>query len=154
MVDVRNNAPWSRDRGGFVQLGLTTSPQIDVLVLKGAYPNKLLNKKVCLAVGVAAAFECKTVCVRVGQAHHTKNCAHHSSMDCWPTGAYGKAMDRNANIAGLEKEICERGPVRFIPRRFAHVSRGLAVKRQTLGRMGAYFPMKPSFCLNRLRGKQ
>lgn len=37
-----------------------TSPQIDVLVLKGSYPKKLLNKKLYLAAGVAAAFECKT----------------------------------------------------------------------------------------------
>lgn len=37
-----------------------TSPQVDVLVLNGAYPKKLLNKKLYLAAGVAAAFECKT----------------------------------------------------------------------------------------------
>ena len=37
-----------------------TSPQIDVLVLKSTYPEKLLNKKLYLAAGVAAAFECKT----------------------------------------------------------------------------------------------
>lgn len=37
-----------------------TSPQIDVLVLKGSYPKKLLSKKLYLAAGVAAAFECKT----------------------------------------------------------------------------------------------
>ena len=37
-----------------------TSPQIDVLVLKSIYPEKLLNKKLYLAAGVAAAFECKT----------------------------------------------------------------------------------------------
>jgi hypothetical protein len=37
-----------------------TSPQIDVLVLKSSYPKKLLNKKLYLAAGVAAAFECKT----------------------------------------------------------------------------------------------
>ena len=36
-----------------------TSPQIDVLVLKSIYPEKLLNKKLYLAAGVAAAFECK-----------------------------------------------------------------------------------------------
>lgn len=35
------------------------SPQIDVLVLKPYYPRKLLDKKVYLACGVAAAFECK-----------------------------------------------------------------------------------------------
>ena len=37
-----------------------TSPQVDVLVLKDFYPEKLLNKKLYLAAGVAAAFECKT----------------------------------------------------------------------------------------------
>ncbi|MDP1872444.1 MAG: hypothetical protein Q8K61_12595 [Gallionella sp.] len=37
-----------------------TSPQIDVIVLKGSYPKKLLGKKLYLAAGVAAAFECKT----------------------------------------------------------------------------------------------
>jgi hypothetical protein len=37
-----------------------TSPQIDVLVLNGVYPRKLLTKKMYLAAGVAAAFECKT----------------------------------------------------------------------------------------------
>ncbi|HEX9946634.1 MAG TPA: DUF6602 domain-containing protein [Allosphingosinicella sp.] len=36
------------------------SPQIDVLVLKPFYPPKLREKKVWLANGVAAAFECKT----------------------------------------------------------------------------------------------
>ncbi|WP_375194859.1 DUF6602 domain-containing protein [Sphingobium sp.] len=36
------------------------SPQIDVLVLKPSYPLKLREKKVWLAGGVAAAFECKT----------------------------------------------------------------------------------------------
>ena len=37
-----------------------TSPQVDVLVLKSVYPKRLLNKKLYLAAGVAAAFECKT----------------------------------------------------------------------------------------------
>jgi hypothetical protein len=37
-----------------------TSPQIDVLVLKSSYPKKMVNKKLYLAAGVAAAFECKT----------------------------------------------------------------------------------------------
>ena len=36
------------------------SPQVDVLVLKDVYPDKLLNKKLYLSAGVAAAFECKT----------------------------------------------------------------------------------------------
>jgi hypothetical protein len=35
------------------------SKQIDVVVLKPGYPNHLLDKKMYLAAGVAAAFECK-----------------------------------------------------------------------------------------------
>jgi len=35
------------------------SPQVDVLVLRPSYPRKLLGKKLYLAGGVAAAFECK-----------------------------------------------------------------------------------------------
>jgi len=51
-----------------------TSPQIDVLVLKSSYPKKLLDRKVYLAAGVAAAFECK---VTLRASHITeaiKNC--------------------------------------------------------------------------------
>jgi hypothetical protein len=47
-------------KGRIISEDGVTSPQIDVLVLKGAYPTKLLNKKLYLAAGVAAAFECKT----------------------------------------------------------------------------------------------
>ena len=36
------------------------SPQIDILVLHPSYPRVLLDKKLYLAGGVAAAFECKT----------------------------------------------------------------------------------------------
>ena len=36
------------------------SPQVDVIVLKEIYPEKLANKKLYLSAGVAAAFECKT----------------------------------------------------------------------------------------------
>ena len=46
-------------KGKIISHDGTTSPQIDVLVLKGAYPEQLLNKKLYLAAGVAAAFECK-----------------------------------------------------------------------------------------------
>ncbi len=47
-------------KGRIISQDGRTSPQVDVLVLKGAYPRKLLNKKIYLAAGVAAAFECKT----------------------------------------------------------------------------------------------
>lgn len=52
-----------------------TSLQIDVLVLNGAYPKKLLNKKLYLAAGVAAAFECKTTLKASHIAEAMENCA-------------------------------------------------------------------------------
>jgi hypothetical protein len=57
-----------------------TSPQVDVLVLKPCYPKKLLNKKVYLAAGIAAAFECK---VTLKSAHITEaleNCVTIKSL--------------------------------------------------------------------------
>ena len=47
-------------KGRIISADGRTSPQIDVLVLKDVYPENLLNKKLYLAAGVAAAFECKT----------------------------------------------------------------------------------------------
>lgn len=38
----------------------TASRQVDVVVLRPGYPERLPNKKLYLASGVAAAFECKT----------------------------------------------------------------------------------------------
>lgn len=53
-------------KGRIISQEGVTNPQIDVLVLKGSYPKKLLHKKLYLAAGVAAAFECKTTL----KAHH------------------------------------------------------------------------------------
>ena len=47
-------------KGRIISQDGITSPQVDVLVLKSVYPKRLLNKKLYLAAGVAAAFECKT----------------------------------------------------------------------------------------------
>lgn len=47
-------------KGRIINQDGQTSPQVDVLVLKDVYPEKLLDKKLYLAAGVAAAFECKT----------------------------------------------------------------------------------------------
>ena len=52
-----------------------TSPQIDVLVLKSSYPKKMLNKKLYLAAGVAAAFECKTTLKASHIVDALKTCA-------------------------------------------------------------------------------
>ncbi|QZN94342.1 DUF6602 domain-containing protein [Symbiopectobacterium purcellii] len=47
-------------KGRIISQDGETSPQIDILILHASYPSKLLNKKLFLAAGVAAAFECKT----------------------------------------------------------------------------------------------
>jgi hypothetical protein len=47
-------------KGRIISQSGQISPQIDLLVLKNSYPQKLLNKKIYLAAGVSAAFECKT----------------------------------------------------------------------------------------------
>lgn len=49
-----------RTKGRLMGANGETSPQADVVVLKPFYPKKLLEKKVWLASGVAAVFECKT----------------------------------------------------------------------------------------------
>lgn len=49
-----------RSQGRIIGAEGRVSGQVDVLVLKDSYPEKLLSKKLYLAAGVAAAFECKT----------------------------------------------------------------------------------------------
>jgi hypothetical protein len=46
-------------KGRIITSNGKTSPQIDVLILSSSYPRGLLNKKLYLAAGVLAAFECK-----------------------------------------------------------------------------------------------
>ena len=57
-----------------------TSPQVDVLVLKSVYPERLLNKKLYLAAGVAAAFECKTTLKAEHIEKAVKNCVKIKSL--------------------------------------------------------------------------
>ena len=62
-------------RGRIIGQDGRTSPQVDVLVLKSIYPEKLLNKKLYLAAGVAAAFECKTTLTAEHIEQAVKTCA-------------------------------------------------------------------------------
>src|ERR1700722_12317245 len=64
-----------RTKGRLLSHDGTMSPQIDVLVLKPSYPLKLLQKKVWLAEGVAAAFECKTTLTAAHVADSVARCA-------------------------------------------------------------------------------
>ena len=61
-------------KGRIISQDGCTSPQVDVLVLKDVYPEKLLNKKLYLAAGVAAAFECKTTLTAAHIAEAMKTC--------------------------------------------------------------------------------
>ena len=61
-------------KGRIISQDGRTSPQVDVLVLKDVYPEKLLNKKLYLAAGVAAAFECKTTLTAADIEKTVKNC--------------------------------------------------------------------------------
>lgn len=56
-------------KGRILGVNGEASPQMDVLVLKPSYPPALRNKKVYLAGGVAAAFECKTTLKK----HHLRD---------------------------------------------------------------------------------
>jgi hypothetical protein len=67
-------------KGRIISQEGVTSPQIDVLVLKGAYPKKLLNKKLYLAAGVAAAFECKTTLKASHISEAMENCSTIKSL--------------------------------------------------------------------------
>jgi len=67
-------------KGRIISQEGVTSPQIDVLVLKGAYPKKLLSKKLYLAAGVAAAFECKTTLKASHISEAVENCVKIKSL--------------------------------------------------------------------------
>jgi hypothetical protein len=67
-------------KGRIISQDGKTSPQVDVIVLKSSYPKKLLNKKLYLAAGVDAVFECK---VTLKAAHITEaleNCVAIKSL--------------------------------------------------------------------------
>ena len=83
-------------KGRIISQAGRTSPQTDVLVLRPSYPEKLLSKKVYLAAGVVAAFECK---VTLKSAHITEaleNCVAIKSLSDSRKGSPFK--DLNAPI--------------------------------------------------------
>jgi hypothetical protein len=67
-------------KGRIISQDGDTSPQIDVLVLKSSYPKKMLNKKLYLAAGVAAVFECKTTLKASHIADALKTCTRIKSF--------------------------------------------------------------------------
>lgn len=79
-------------KGRIISQDGVTSPQIDVLVLKGSYPKKLLNKKLYLAAGVAAAFECKTTLKSAHIVEAIENCVKIKNLYPSRTGTLYKEL--------------------------------------------------------------
>ena len=76
------------------------SPQIDVLVLKPFYPKKLREKKVWLADGVVAAFECKTTLRSEHIREAGERCKKFKSLFAWRSGSPEKEL-RSSLIYGM-----------------------------------------------------
>lgn len=76
------------------------SPQIDVLVLKPFYPAKLREKKVWLANGVAAAFECKTTLRAEHIASSAKRCREFKALFARRTGSPAREL-RSSLLYGI-----------------------------------------------------
>ena len=110
-------------KGRIISQESVTSPQIDVLVLNGAYPNKLHNKKLYLAAGVAAAFECKTTLKALHIAQAVENCTIIKSLYPNRTSAsmlrtpHVTRTDTNAKLAitmiGQTKAVATRRLLAF-----------------------------------------
>jgi hypothetical protein len=79
-------------KGRIISQEGVTSSQIDVLVLKGAYPKRLLDKKLYLAAGVAAAFECKTTLKASHIAKAMEDCTKIKSLYPTRTGTPYKEL--------------------------------------------------------------
>lgn len=67
-------------KGRLIGYDGTMSPQVDIVVLKPAYPRKLLKKKTWLAGGVAAAFECKNTLTAEHVSAAARRCVAFKSL--------------------------------------------------------------------------
>lgn len=67
-------------KGRLIGVDGRMSKQMDVIVLKPAYPPKLLEKKVWLADGVAAVFECKNTLTAAHVRDAVERCADLKSL--------------------------------------------------------------------------
>lgn len=76
------------------------SPQVDVIVLRPAYPRKLLEKKVWLAGGVAAAFECKTTLTAAHVSDAVERCVSFKKLFRERTGTPRREL-RSPLIYGI-----------------------------------------------------
>ncbi|MFI8802678.1 DUF6602 domain-containing protein [Micromonospora chalcea] len=63
-----------RTKGRILAHDGAASRQVDVVVLRPGYPSKLLDKKLYVASGVAAAFECKLTLTASHLTQAKKSC--------------------------------------------------------------------------------
>jgi hypothetical protein len=67
-------------KGKIISADGQLSPQVDIVVLKPAYPPKLRTRKAWLAGGVAAAFECKTTLNAAALRDAVERCSFFKSL--------------------------------------------------------------------------
>ncbi|WP_406636960.1 DUF6602 domain-containing protein [Pseudarthrobacter quantipunctorum] len=73
-------------KGRIIGVDGKASPQVDVIVLRPSYPERLLNKKLYLVHGVAAVFECKTTVTAKHIREATETAAKISALSGPRTG--------------------------------------------------------------------
>jgi hypothetical protein len=73
-----------RVKGRILGANGAASPQVDVVVLRPGYPERLLDKKLYLAGGVAAVFECKNTLTAEHIAKTWANVAAVNALESWP----------------------------------------------------------------------
>lgn len=87
-------------KGRLIAANGEMSPQVDVLVLKPFYPHKLREKKVWLANGVAAAFECKNTLRVEHLAQSAERCRSFKALFPRRTGSPAREL-RSSLIYGV-----------------------------------------------------
>lgn len=84
------------------------SPQIDIPALKPFYPPKLREKKIWLADGVAAAFECKTTLRTEHLGPSVDRCREFKSLVAKRTGAPKVDSGRRSSTASWRTRMAGR----------------------------------------------
>lgn len=89
-----------RTKGRLIGVDGSASPQIDVVVLKPGYPKKLLEKKLWLADGVAAVFECKNTLVKSHIVDAARRCIEFKKL-CRPRSGTPREELRSPLVFGI-----------------------------------------------------
>lgn len=85
------------------------SPQVDIVVLTPSYPKKLREKKVWLAAGVVAAFECKTTLTAAHIKSSIEKCNRFKQLFPQRLGAPAKELNSSLFYALLAHSYSWKG---------------------------------------------